>query len=951
MSDFFFPDPSKPLDLGTPKGKYTNNIEALRILKQCEAGGRPATPEEQAALARYVGWGDSSVLDYLLYGADGRRYYKRESLNPDVEGLLTEDEYESLRASTLNAHYTDLAIVDAIWTGVTHLGITGPEMRILDPSAGIGHFRSAAPSTLRNAEWVEIELDRITARILSLLHPSSKVFAQGYEDTPLPNGYFDLIISNVPFGNYPVGRSIQSLPPFTKKSIHDFFFANSVALLRPGGIMAFITSRFTLDKQMPRFREYLAEQMDLVAAVRLPHTAFKRNAGTEVVTDIIFLQKREAPRDDSERPIWIDTKEMEVWRDGYKGSRWNVIQAHVNAWYHTHPEFVLGKQDSTGTMYRGDGYNVSPLSDDEEKDSTILAERIRTQLLNALPEGAAVRKAPAVLIRPEAPAKTSKPGTAFITSAEVSGADEARLKALHAIYRTAKSLLAAEIAGNPTDGLRRLLNEKYDEFVLRYGVIHAKANERLIKNSVEGPFLLALEAYDEASGTAEKADIFNESLVREEVVVEDPTPMDALLVCLDKKGKVNLPYIASITGETIDAVIDTLGDRIFQLPEGGWEVADAYLSGDVRAKLNAAKAAAFADPAFERNVKALEAALPKWLEPAEISAPLGAGWVPPEYIEAFLQHLIGKDSKDATFSVAYDVRQATWFVKYTGPEYRISKLDNTSTWGTGRMPALTLVQLGLNAKTPVVTYLDEKDKRVVDQAETAAAQQKLGEIKAEFDRWLWEDPERAERLAEIYNHRFNAYVVREYDGSHLTLPGLNRGIELRPGQKRAVWRILQEPTTLLWHDVGYGKTLSGIVSAMESKRLGLTHKAMVVVPNHLVGQWHAAAILAYPNANILVATPYWMKRERRGQFMSMIATNDWDIVIVPFSSFKLLPVAPKTEAEFYRKQVKVLEEYLYDLASDGNDPASKRTIKNIEKTKKRFEAKIEKLGDMSTDAV
>ena len=915
--DFFF-ESHAPLNLGSNAQKFAQNMEAVRILKTCETEKRPAAPDEQATLSRYVGWGAADLLNKLV----------------KEPGDLSADELAAAKASALNAHYTALPVIGAIWNAVTHLGISGPEMSILDPSAGIGHFKSIAPETLRAADWTEIELDDLTARILRLLHPASRVYSQGYETTYLPENRFDLVISNVPFGNYGVGRSTQKLPRFVKSSIHDFFFANSVALLRPGGVLALITSRYTLDKQVPRFRAWLAERMDLLAAVRLPYTAFKDNAGTEVVTDILFLQKREALRmTDDPAPTWLESERIILHNQHGYGS----FAAHVNRYYLDHPEMILGKQISSGKMYRRDSYNVEPDEDD------FLDASITQALLKALPAGVGQRP---ITIPAEVETATPADQTPVIlTDATARNArDKVRLEQLHEIYQTAKQLLAAETRGETTVELRQQLNAQYDEFVSVHGLINSTAITRLLRSSVEGPFLQALEISDE-TGTR-KADIFYGRLVRQAVVTEDPTPGDALLISLDRQGKVDLEFIAAQSKTTVDVAVEQLGDRIYQLPSGGWEVADAYLSGNIPEKLAAAKGVAEFDPAFQRNVAGLTAVLPEPIPAADIRVPLGAGWIPVDIIVAFLEHLL---TDAADFSARYTAHLAQWVID-VDYAWRIPKTLSQSKWGTPRLDAFALITLGLNAKMPVV-WDGVADDRKVNQTETVAAQSKLADIKKEFETWLWRDPDRAQRLTELYNHTYNAFVVRQYDGSHLSIPGLNQGLTLRPGQKNAIWRIAQNPATLLWHDVGYGKTLSGIVSALESKRLGLTHKAMLVVPNHLVGQWQASALTAYPNANILAATPQRMRKENRGAFLSSIATNDWDLVIMPYSSFKLLPVHPDTEAQFFQQEIDTLEEYLYELKEQAGDDASAGAIKDIEKAKKRFEEKLDKLANMPKDAV
>ena len=915
--DFFF-NSTTPLDLGKPADKFRQNVEAIRILKACQAENRPATSEEQAALSLYVGWGDAQILDKLL----------------NDSAFLTDSEFASAKASALNAHFTDLSVIGAMWQGVTHLGINNPMMSIFDPSAGVGHFKSAAPETLRSAEWVEIELDQLTAGMLSLLHPNSHVYAQGYEETYLPDEKFDLAISNVPFGSYGVGFSTQKLPRFVKSSIHDFFFANTVALLRPGGIMAFITSRFTMDKKETAFRRWLAERMDLLAAVRLPCTAFKANAGTEVVTDILFLQKRTVLN--AEESSWLVSIPGTL-QNEYGYGRYSVT---TNEYYQAHPEMVLGKQLASGSMYRGDMYNVEP--NEGQESGIALGEAIRNALLSTLPKGAAIRQnehhadekvAHAPLIVTSAGARTDE--------------ENARLEQLHEIYGTAKHLLASEILGNVSlyevSLLRDKLNEQYDRFVLQHGLINDSRNERLIRNSAEGPFLLALEIYDSLSKTAEKAGIFTSASVRSMALHENLSSNDALLVCLDHKGKVDIEYIGSLTGLPQDDVITALGESIFPLPYGGWEVADAYLSGNIRDKLNTAKAAAEFDSAFARNVAALEAAIPAPIPAEAIRAPFGAGWIPTGIVEAFCEYLLEVDG----FNARYIDGLARWRVE-TDKAYRIPSALSTGRWGTPRAHALDLIDFGLNAKTPVI-YDESNGKRHKNQQETVAAQAKLADIKAEWERWVWDDPDQSAQLADLYNYRFNSWVIRQYDGNHLTTPGLSLDITPRKNQKDSVWRTLQNQATLLDHEVGLGKTLSGIVSAMEAKRLGLIRKAMVVVPNHLVGQWEGAIAQAYPNANAMIASSKAMSKANRPKSLSLMATNEWDLIVIPYSSFKSIPVNEATLKRYFQDEIDKLEDFLYELKSAARSLATPGVIKDIERAKKTFEAKLERLADHKKD--
>ena len=920
--EFHFPS-TAPLDLGAPTTRFHQNLTAIRILKRCQAEGRPVTAEEQAALAIYTGWGNSSVLR-MLHTSD------------ELRELLSEDEMQAALGSSLNAHYTALPVIGAMWEAVSRLGLDGQQrLRVVDPSAGVGHFKSCAPAAVRECEWIEVELDSLTAGILGLLHPGSKRYAQGYEKTNLPSGWFDLAISNVPFGNY--GVACPGVPGFLKAAIHDFFFARSVELLRPGGILAFITSRFTLDKKETAVRAWLAQRMDLLAAVRLPNDAFKANAGTEVVTDVLLMQRRAEERTRGDLPAWVQTGLMPLAK-GY-----SIYNTPVNQYYLDHPEMLLGKPALCGKMYRQDEFTLEP-------DGRDLAGAMRAALLPALPQGVARRQAEtqAVVEQPAQP-------VVIVSSVKASTPDQAsRIQGMQEVYQAAKAVLAAEVDGKSlfrTSELRHELNQVYDRFTARYGLVNMPVNAKLMNGAAELPFLKALEVWTPLSAPPRTAGISPAHRGRSLPNSDALDPDDALLICLDHKGRVDLPYIASLTGLPEAEVIQRLGERIFRLPQGGWETSDAYLSGNVREKLRAAEAAAEMDAAFERNVQALTGALPELLKPGEIRAPMGAGWVPPDLVEGFAAHLL-EGGEYTRFEATFIPHSAHWSLAAPGA-WQIPDGLLRNRWGTARMDALELIEDGLNATIPVVYDVVEEapgqEKRVVNQTETVAAQQKLAEIKEAWDEWMWSDLERAGRLAAIYNERYNAFVIRRYDGRHLSTPGLNRAITLRPGQMDGAWRTIQNQSTMLAHEVGMGKTLTAIVAIMEAKRLGLVKKAVVVVPNLLTAQWHAQALLAYPNANVLCVTAADLAKERRGEFLSRIATCDWDIVICPQSSFKLLPVRRETQEDFFQEQIDVLDEYLWELkAEEGRDTAG--AVKQIEKAKKNFAAKLERLAEMDKDS-
>ena len=697
-------------------------------------------------------------------------------------------------------------------------------------------------------------------------------------------------------------------------------------------VLAYNTSHYTLDKKDTSVRSWLAHRLDLLAAVRLPETAFKANAGTEVVTDILFMQKRN--EESKELPNWVETDIFYTPQNPYKRS-------NLNKYFNQHPDMVLGTQSMNGTMYHSDGYTVEP-------DGRELGPAIRDALLSVLPKD--------IIFSPvedneDDPQKeheilVGQEPTIVVSLSSTSPAEQERMEGLKAIYIAAKKLLEAETKGASlveTSRLRQELNQTYDAFTAKHGAINKSSNIRLLKDSYESPFLKALEEYNPTSATAKKAGLFESAMVRSAQKIKSPGVDDALLLCLDHTGKVDIAYIAKLCKQSKEDVITQLKSRIFRTPDGKWLMADEYLSGNVREKLREAKAAAVLDQTFKENVAALESAIPLNLKPEQIRSPMGAGWIPTHMVSQFLLHLL----KKGQYNVTYIPHLAQWNIE-TSFTYQIAQSDLVSRWGTRRMNAIELIDAGLNART--VTVYDEgpDHTRVLNQVETVAAQAKLVEIKSKFERWLWEDTGRAQELAEIYNEKFNAFRVRDYDGSHLSIPGLNRSITLRPHQKNAVWRILQSRSTLLHHVVGMGKTLAGIVAAMESKRLGFTKKAMIVVPNHLVSQWQLSVMASYPGANLLVPKQDDLSKTKRGEFLSRIATNDWDIIIVPFSSFKLLPVSQATLADFYQREIDTLTEYLEELKAQEGKSVT-RALKEIEKSIKRFEVKLKNLGEMKKD--
>ena len=971
MNNFYFDSPNDINALGGPAAKFRSNVTALQLLKRLEVEERSATSDEQRTLARYTGWGDAAVLKQA-FARDHNDSDADESahpLSPDMAALnLSDAELRSLRASSLNAHYTALPIVNAIWAALLHLGLDQlPQVRVLDPSAGVGHFISLLPQEMRDhCACTEVELDTLTARILAYLHPQSKVLACGFEAAPLPRNGFELVLSNVPFGDYPiVDAGLKER--YLKASIHDYFFAKAVEQARSGGIIAFVTSRFSLDKHDPRVRRWLAQHVELLAAVRLPESAFRKNAGTEVVTDILMLQKKpdngsphlETSPTTAQTPGWIETREYATTKRGET--------LRLNGFFLDHPEYILGELDiEKHGMYSGEQITVR----DDGRD---LAEAIRSTLIAQIGERRITddRRPSSDDRRPRlesssgvAACKPSHRGSSAESStwpdaASLSAENCERLAGLRRIYDAAKLLLRLQLGDSEDavlDDARQALNRTYDEFVWRFSFLNHARNTKLLGDCPALPFLKALETdVDIRWGTARKATLFSKGGVRAaQAIPATPSAKEALLIELDRFGAVNLDAICQLTGSTHDDALAQLRGLIFRLPSSAtgvnkdqvWVTADAYLSGNIRDKLREAQAQALIDPAFNENVAALEAALPAPLKAGEITARLGAGWIPPEVVMGFVKVLLPQIEGTASYFESL----GQWVLEISNT-WVARSVEATQQWGTRRKNALELIEDGLNARQPMVydTVEDEfgKERRVLNQTETIAAQAKLAEIKAKFEGWVWEDANRALQLAAIYNERFNAVRARRFDGSHLSLPGLSRELELRSHQKDAIWRMLQSKTTLLGHVVGAGKTLSMIGAAMEMRRLGLTRKCLAVVPNHLTEQWLRETLRAYPNAEVLCAGQNSLSPKSRGEFLSRIALHDWDLVIVSHSAFKLLPVKPETLTAFFEVELQQLEDYLWELKAAKSEG---RARKEIEKAKKRAEAKLSELSQMRKDA-
>ncbi|MEO8595375.1 MAG: DEAD/DEAH box helicase family protein [Candidatus Solibacter sp.] len=926
---------------GGLKEKARDNIQAIRTLRLVEDESREARASEKAILARYSGWGALSNVFHPYPRSDW------QDIARDVKEHLTPEEYDSARASTPNAHFTSATVINTLWQAMERFGL-GAGANILEPSMGVGHFFGLMPdSLLPGCRRTGVELDSITARIAKQLYPDATIFAKGFEETILPDNFFDAVIGNIPFGNYPVHDPAYKNSPVTR-TIHDYFLAKSLDKVRAGGVLALITSRYTMDKQDSTIRRYLADRADLVGAIRLPDTAFKANAGTEVTTDILFLKKRE-PGAAPSGITWRDLAPIDT-PDG---------PVSVNEYFARNPEMMLGEIRLQGSMYR-------------EREPTLtgdLSPELLQRAIAALPAGIYnSRNAGPDRARPppeftQADIDTSdvkdgayairdgllaiRRGATFET-AKVPGSTAWRIRGMLAVRDAIRVTFGTQLDDAPEERIteaRTLLNEIYDSFTFRYGPLSSRENIKAFAGDPDQPLLLSLENFDPETKRSTKTAIFTRrTLERYKPVTHVETAAEALAVSLNETGDIHWPRLEQVTGRAASSLLRELGSLVYCNPEGGgWETADRYLSGDVRRKLATAAAAAELDPTYARNIDALKAVQPADLEPGDIEARLGSSWIPASDIAEFIGGLL--DVPPRSVRVGHAATIATWTVEIDGAEKY--SVGNTTTHGTARFRASDLIDQALNGRVPTAYDEHEDGTRVINQQETVAAREKQQQLKDRFREWVWEDGPRAARLARDYNDRFNNLRLRSFDGSHLTLPGMNRE-HLRDGdlsshQKDAVWRIVQSGSTLLAHVVGAGKTWTMAAAAMEMRRLGFAKKPMFVVPNHLVEQWGAEFLKVYPQAKLFIAGREHFATGNRQRAMARIATGTFDAVIVSHRSFEFLPVSDKLFRRFVEEQVDELEAAILE-AKAGNDD-NRRLVKELEKAKKRFVAKLKERAD------
>jgi N12 class adenine-specific DNA methylase/predicted O-methyltransferase YrrM len=914
------------LGQGSLKQKCHDNFAAIEVAHKLETESRAATEEEKRILVRYVGWGGIPQVFAEPPPAEWR------SESEQLRELLSIEEYAAARASTLNAHYTSPVVISAIYNAVQRLGFE--HGRVLEPALGIGHFFGLMPDDMRSqSELIGIEIDPLTAAMARRLYPAADIRAQAFETTALPNDSFDLAISNVPFGDYKLHD-----PAFNDHNflIHDYFFAKAIEKVRPGGLVAFVTSKGTLDKIDSNARGYFHSRADLLGAIRLPNTAFKQNANTEVTTDIIFLRKR-LPGEAPNGPDWLKLAEH-VNRAGEK--------FRINEYFAAHPHLMLGQMANAGTMYRSNEPALLP-------DGRDLAGALR-KAVNALPEriyAPALTTAPAVEMAITAPGDVKenaftlhdgaiaiRTGAVLTRVENLPDENARRIRGLIKLRAALREVLRTQVEDAGDEEIadaRRHLNLTYDHFSSRFGPINDGPNRRAFRGDPDLPLLCSLEDYNADTNRATKAAIFRERTIQKpRRAAAAESAQDALILSLNEKGRVDLSYIENLLGRSPEQFLPELKGLVFRNPlTEQWETEDQYLSGDVRSKLVTARAAARTNLTYSENVTALEAVQPDDLSASEIDARLGAVWVPAADVEEFARALIRNDG----VHVSHAAMLGTWFVR--GDFGARGTVANTTEWGTLRYSALELIQDALNLKTPTV-YDRQKDTVVINAQETEAARDKLEKIKERFKTWIWEDDERRERLCRKYNEEFNSVRLRVFNGSHLTLPSSSQRITLHAHQKNAVWRIVQSDNTLLAHVVGAGKTYTMVAAAMELKRLGLATKPMFAVPNHMLAQLSSELLTLYPTANILVAGKEDFEASKRARLFSRIATGNWDGVIVTHASFEKIPVSLATRRNFITAQIDEIENAIREERADRGT----RLVKELERVKKRLSAKLEALS-------
>lgn len=923
---------------GGPKAKFQANVNAIRLLKELEAAGQQASPEQQEILSRYVGWGGLSDAFDPEKPAWALEYAQ-------LKELLTPEEYAAARSSTLNAHYTSPTVIKAIYDAVDRMGFeTG---NILEPSMGVGNFFGMLPEEMRNSRLYGVELDPVSGRIAKQLYPKADITVGGFETTDRRD-FFDLAIGNVPFGQYQVNDKAYNKLNF---NIHNYFFAKALDQVRPGGVVAFVTSRYTMDAKDSTVRRYLAQRAELLGAIRLPNDAFKKNAGAEVVSDIIFLQKRDRPLDIV--PEWTQTGQTE---DGFA----------INRYFIDHPEMVLGRQEPVSTAH-GMDYTVNPieglelsdqlhdavkyihgtyqeaelpeLGEGEAIDTSIPADSNVKNYSYAIVDGQVYYRENSRMVRPD-----------------LNATAEARVKGLVGLRDCVQELIDLQMDAAVPDSTitqkQAELNSLYDSFSAKYGLINDRANRLAYADDSSYYLLCALEVIDEDGKLERKADMFTKRTIKphQAVAVVD-TASEALAVSISEKACVDMSYMSQLTGKTKEELAGELQGVIFRVPgqlekDGTphYVTADEYLSGNVRRKLRQAQRAAQQDPVYAVNVEALTAAQPKDLDASEIEVRLGATWIDKEYIQQFMYETFNTPFYlQRSIEVNYSSFTAEWQIKGKS-SVSYNDVAAYTTYGTSRANAYKILEDSLNLRDvriyDTIEDADGKERRVLNAKETTLAAQKQQAIREAFRDWIWKDPERRQTLVRQYNEEMNSTRPREYDGSHITFGGMNPAITLREHQKSAIAHVLYGGNTLLAHEVGAGKTFEMVAAAMEAKRLGLCQKSLFVVPNHLTEQWASEFLRLYPSANILVTTKKDFETHNRKKFCARIATGDYDAIIMGHSQFERIPISRERQERLLYEQIDEITEGIAEVQASGGE---RFTVKQLERTRKSLEARLEKL--------
>ena len=923
------------LGAGGPKTKYKANVEAIRVLQTLDAEQRQATAEEQEILSRYVGWGGiPQAFD------EGNAEWSKEYA--ELQSLLTADEYKEARASTLNAFYTSPTVIKAMYEALGNMGLS--KGNVLEPSCGVGNFMGLVPDSMEKIRMYGVELDSISGRIAQQLYQKNKIAVQGFETMQFPDSFFDCVVGNVPFGNYKVPDKRYDRHNFL---IHDYFIAKSLDLVRPGGVVAVVTSSGTLDKKDSSVREYLANRADLVGAIRLPNNAFQRNANTGVVADILFLQKRD--RAAVERADWVDLGETP---EGHS----------INQYFAQHPEMVLGEITTESTQYGKQETTVKPIEGADlarqlkeavsNIQATITEPEISDDELDVQEEPIPADPSVKNFSFTNVDGQIYYRENSFMNKVELPAVTAERVLGMIALRETTRKLLDCQLHDGSDAEVQLLQNElkqQYTAFKAQYGLINSTANKRAFRQDSSYCLLASLEILDEEKNLKRLADIFTKRTIRKpEPVTSVDTPSEALALSIGEKAKVDIPFMVQLCGKPEQEITDELAGAIFRNPvTQQWETSDEYLSGNVREKLATAETFAANHAEYQINVDYLKRVQPKDLDASEIEVRLGANWVKPEYITQFMKEVFKTPNYYAGIDIKATYSEISGAWNISGKSLDRGNPLVTNTFGTMRVNGYKLLEDALNLRDTKIydTIHDaDGDHRVLNKQETMLAQQAQESIREAFKQWIFKDLDRREDLCATYNRIFNAIRPREYDGSHIRFEGMTPEISLMPHQKNAVAHILYGNNTLLAHCVGAGKTFQMIAAGMESRRLGLSQKNLYVVPNHLTEQWGADFLRLYPNANVLVATKKDFEPSNRKQFCSRIATGDYDAIVIGHSQFERVPLSPERQKAIVERQI---DDITLALADARSEDSRSFTVKQMEKTKKTLEAKLQKLNDQT----